>query len=369
MAILNAHKYFLIPAMGPTLYNLVFIGFILFSGLMGQVDGVLISVGVLVGGLFQVLLVFGLLVKIKKFPKLSFDFGVEGFATVIKNMGPGMVGFGVVQIMSFANVKLAASLPEGVVSYMYYGDRLLELPQSIIAISLGSALLPTLSKLWAEGKKGEFLEQTFTYQRILLFLALPCCVGLYVLAEPMVDVLFGRGQFTGQDIALTAGILKIYCFLLLASSLNKVLIPNIYAIKNTWIPAVVSVFSITFHILFAYYYMLPRWGLDGLIWSMTISGFMNMILIFICCQLIVGRTGIFKLFQIFLKLLGMALIMGVVVFYGYEFIEKHLLIGGLTKYLRLFLAIGLGAVVYLGLAWAFRINEFRQALRLLRGKS
>ena len=97
----------------------------------------------------------------------------------------------------------------------------------------------------------------------LLFLALPSAVGMYVLAQPIVEVLFMRGKyFNVADAENTANVVKIYSVLLIALSLTKVLVPNFYAIKNTWLPALTSVISIVFHI-FIGFFMVNKYGLYG----------------------------------------------------------------------------------------------------------
>ncbi len=364
MAVANAHKYFFIPAMGPTVFNFTFIVSSLLSYYFGVLSGQWIAIGVLVGGALQTLLVKCFLITKKIFPKPSINLKVQGLALTLRNMLPGMLGLGVVQLMSLVNLRFASQLPEGAISYIYYGDRILELPQSLIAISLGSALLPTLSKLWSQGQKSLFLQESLKYQKILLFLALPCCAGLYVLAEPIVQVLFQRGEFNSTDVAGTVVVLQVYSFLLLASGFNKILVPNLYAIKNTWLPATITVFSLSLHIFMAPHF-LKEMGLRGLVLSMTLSGFANMFLILLSCHFLVGKTQVLALLKAFFKSLLLSALMAAVIYMAYS--QLGLLLQ--SSWLRAFgllALVSLGVVTYIGGAWLFKVKEVHLILKLIK---
>ncbi len=364
MGIANAHKYFLIPAMGPTLFNFIFILFALFSSFTNQLDGTYLAYGVLVGGLFQFLLVFVFLLKKSLVPKFKLNLQAKGLWTVLKNMLPGILGFGVVQILSLINIKFASSLAEGTVSYIYYADRLLELPQSIIAISLGTALLPTLSQLFTEKNMTEFIKTSEKYQSLLVYLSVPCCVGLYVLAEPIVVTIFQRGHIGASDVAGIVSILQIYSFLLLAMCLNKVLIPNLYAIKNTWLPAVIALVTLSLHVFMAPYWM-EAMGLRGLIISTTIAGFLNMTLVYISSRVLVGQTSIAALLTSLLKSTSIAAVMGGVLFY----LNQMLAFSSFNQLMRILVLLGLvvfGVVIYFGLSKALKLKEFKESVQLLK---
>ncbi len=365
MALANAHKYFFIPALGPTAFNLTFIIFALCSYQFKFLEGKLLAIGVLVGGLFQLLLVLVYLYKKSLVPRLKWNINAKGLKTTLKNMLPGMIGFGIVQYLGIINLYFASLLEEGALSFIYIGDRILELPQSLIAISLGSALLPTLSKLWSEGNKEKFLNESLKYQKLLIYMAIPCCIGMFVLAKPIIQTLFQRGEFSLDKVNSTVVVLQIYSVLLLASSLNKVLIPNLYAIKNTWLPALITVFSLLIHICMAHFYFVEAMGLRGLVLSTTIAGFINMFLVLICCNALVGKMNVGSLIVTLLKSLGLALVMGVVIYYLNSLVNMDSM-NSILRAVILFGIIASGVLVYGTLSIVLKVDEFTQVKKLLR---
>jgi putative peptidoglycan lipid II flippase len=301
MAILNAHKQFFIAAMAPALFNLIFIVCALLP-FQTYTPGIQLAWAVLLGGAVQALIVFYSLWKQNLLPRWTWRWKTPKVQHVLKNMVPGILGMGVLQLLTLVNTNYASRLQEGAHSYIYWADRILELPQSLIAISIGAALLPTLSELYAKGLKKEMLMSGQQTILTMLFLTLPSALGMYLLSQPIVEVLYLRGSFSAQDAASTAQVVRAYSILLIALSLNKVLVPNFYALKNTWLPAITSVVSVLIHIVVGYYFV-SIWGLLGLVTSMTISGYINFFLTLYFYQKFVGPLdymylgkGLFKFF-------------------------------------------------------------------------
>jgi len=278
MGILNALGKFALPALAPTLFNVSMIVSTLLPGRLFSGEGDGLAWGVLVGGALQALILVPPLVRLGALPRLRWQ-GLSGdIRHVLRNLGPGLVGLGLLQFTTLVNLKYASGLGEGAISYIYWADRLLELPLSLISVSLGTALLPTLSLLWSQGQKLQMSKTAETYLRLNLFIALPAALGLYFLALPIVEVLFMRGRFTGVDAEATAAVLRIYAVLLLASSAVRVLVPAYYATKNTWFPALASGASLLSHIGLAPSLM-QLWGLEGLVVSATVSATLNLVLL------------------------------------------------------------------------------------------
>ncbi len=350
MAVANALGHFLVPALGPALFNLTFIIFALLPQSWSRVPGEWLAWGVTVGGFAQAALVALLLKRLDFFPRFTLQWRVPGVFLVLRNMLPGILGLGVHQLMALVNLNFASRLPEGSHSYIYWADRLLELPQSLIAISLGAALLPVLSELLAQGKRQEMLETSSRYLRLLLFLALPSAVGLLVLALPMVQVLFVRGSFGLEDAIATAQVVQIYALLLVVSSVGKVVVPGFYAIKNTWLPAVVAAISLAVHIVVASMWV-ESFGLVGLAGSTALAGVVNMVLLLFFYRRMVGAMHLMSLLKALGPMFVGLVLMGTGVHFGYEWLEMALLPhlwDNLARALALGMVIGLGAAVYMG---------------------
>lgn len=368
MAIANAWKKFLIPALAPALFNAIFIVFAFIpDGFAQRPAGEYLAWGVLVGGLGQMLLVAHLLWKMGLLPRLRWKpWAIPSVKRVLINMVPGVAGLGVLQIIAIVNVNLASDLPEGAHSYIYWGDRILELPQAIIAVSLGAAMLPSLSQLNAEKKFKEMLQSATDHLQFLLFLTVPCAVGLFLVAQPLSEALFMRGQFSKVDATVTAKVIQIYTILLLASSFSRVLVPSFYARKNTWLPAVVSGLTLLFHLGVAIW-MTRSFGLMGLVGATTLSGIFNVLILTLCYRSMIGPLGVAQIFWASFKWIPGLVVMGLWLW------GAHLLLSGfwpeagsLIKSLKLAILVGPGAALYIFISAYFGVREARQFIQLLK---
>jgi putative peptidoglycan lipid II flippase len=163
---------------------------------------------------------------------------------------PGVLGAGVAQINLLADVFFASLLPAGAVSYLYYADRLNQLPLGVIGIAVGTALLPLLSRQIRAGEAEAALASQNRALELALLLTLPCAVGLGVLSLPIIQVLFERGAFGAADALATAHVLAAYALGLPAYVLVKVLVPGFFARKDTRTPVKIAVVCLVANIVF-----------------------------------------------------------------------------------------------------------------------
>ncbi len=204
MAVLNALDRFFAPAFAPTLLNVAFIAcaFALppLLGRFGIAAIYALAAGALLGGLLQVAVQFPALGREGMLPWPRVDFGHPGVRRVGKLLVPMLLGTAVYQVNILLSRAFASSLPEGSVTYLYYAQRLVELPQGLVANAIATATLPALASLKAHGHDAEF-RSTYAYGvRLTLFVALPASALFVVLAVPICAVLFQRGAF---DVTMT----------------------------------------------------------------------------------------------------------------------------------------------------------------------
>jgi putative peptidoglycan lipid II flippase len=362
-AIANTLGHFFLPAVGPTLFN---VGLILFTILpieLGPFAGSSPSWGVIVGGFFQAGVVFWLLVKTGFLPRLTWNWSGPDVRMVFLNMVPGLFGLGVYQIMMLVNTKFAASLPEGTQSYIYLADRVLELPQSLIAVSLGAALLPRFSDLHSSGEKSKFLNEANQAVRLLLYLTLPAAVGMWVLALPLTEVLFMGGSFGPEDAAKTAGVVEIYAALMLFSSLSRVTSPAFFALKNTWLPATIAFFVLIVHILVTPYFV-KHYGLTGLATATTASSILNIVVLQIFFYFWIGPLGYKSILFSSLRVVPALVLMGSFCRYTYPLIE-----GYSGRSLALLFVVSVSALIYFAITFLSRSDEAVKVIGLLRRRS
>lgn len=367
MGILNALGQFGLPAMAPTFFNIAMIISNFIPKSWQPVEGDALAWGVVVGGLLQAGVLVPALIKKQYLPKLTKQIWNSDVRRILLNMLPGILGTGLLQITTIINTNFASSLGEGTNTYIFLADRLLELPLSLVSVSLGTALLPTLSHMWSIGDSKKMIDTSNFYLRVNIFMAMPAAVGLYFLALPIVELLFQRGQFSLSDSLVTAAVVKMYAFTLIASSSVRVVVPAYYAVKNTWFPAVVSFVCLVVHVIVAPIWM-KKFGIQGLVGSTMMSAGLNFILLIGFYRFFIGEFHVgFFLKKILLFLIPSAGLFGVTL--GYLPVRMFLGDSLVAKIVALLAIIGVGAVVYLGIAYICKIEECFSALNSVISKT
>lgn len=243
-SILNSYHKFSIPAFTPTFLNVSFIVFSLFFAPYFDPPVKALAWAVFVGGVLQLAFQLPWLAKLGflKLPKLNLkDAAVN---RVMKQMAPAILGVSVAQISLVINTIFASFLQSGSVSWMYYADRLMELPTGVLGAALGTILLPTLSKHAASDNPQEFSALLDWGLRLCMLLALPSAVGLAVLSFPLVATLFMYKEFTLNDAVMTQHALIAYSFGLIGLIAIKVLAPGFYARQNIKTPVKIAMFTL-----------------------------------------------------------------------------------------------------------------------------
>lgn len=246
--LLNATDRFAAMAAAPILLNICLILSLFALVPYAETPGHALAWGVLVAGFAQF---FFLLVAARRNglplsfvrPRLSPD-----IRKLFRLMLPAAVGAGVMQINLLVDVLLASLLPTGAISYLYYADRVNQLPLGVVGIAIGTALLPLLSRQVRAGEDAAALASQSRALEIALLLTLPAAAGLVVLAGPIVEVLFQRGAFTPADARATGLALAAYALGLPAYVAVKVLAPGFYAREDTATPVKVALVAMAANI-------------------------------------------------------------------------------------------------------------------------
>lgn len=368
MAILNAMGRFGWPALAPTFFNIAMVSATLIPESTLEWPGQALSWGVIVGGVFQIAVLLPSLYKMGYLPSFSLAFWNRDVLRVLGAMGPGLIGMGLLQVTTLVNMNFASSLGEGPISYLNLADRLMELPLSLVSVSIGTALLPTLSRMWSEERRTMMIETADEYFRLNLFICLPAAVGLYCLANPIVELLFERGEFRAFETGIVASVIRVYSVIMIFTSSVRVFVPAFYAIKNTWLPAGVSVVCLLLHV-----YLAPRfmtewgWGLTGLNLSSLISVVLNWTLLFIAFRILIGKfpwgSLLWSLMKWSVPLAGLFVWLQSYSFWRY-------LVGDffLMKALALFFVIGVGVVIFSILSYWMAVSEFKDSADLVLAK-
>jgi putative peptidoglycan lipid II flippase len=246
--VLNSVDRFAAAAATPILLNLFLIAALLLMRHFAWRDGRALAWAICAAGFAQFLwLLFscaraGLALRLP-LPRLT-----QGVRRTLAVMAPGTVGAGVTQLNLLISTALASLLPGGSVSYLYYADRLNQLPLGVVGIAVGTAILPSLSRRIRLGDLADAVTLQNRGIELALLLTLPAAIALGVLATPIFSVLFQRGAFGPADTAATAAALAAYAAGLPAFVLIKVLAPAFFARHDTATPVKVAVVAMAINL-------------------------------------------------------------------------------------------------------------------------
>lgn len=365
MALLNAHKKFMLTAFAPSLLNFTLIASFAYAHFVGDVSALILGLAVLFGGALQVLILLPTFFKLK----IPYDWSWKHVWSapvrrVLKAFLPSVLGLGIVQIMALINTNYASDLQEGSVTYISLADRLLELPLSLVAVSLGTAILPSLSEFWSRGDREGFADELQKNLRALLFLCIPAAVGLFAVAPLAVSVLYERGRFTAESAVIVSQIVQIYSVTLIAASLTRVLSQAYYAKKNTLLPALAAAAGLGLHLVLAPQLM-AIYGLNGLVMSTSIAALLNGASLLVI--LIFSKGFVFDLK--FLWFLVRCLLGTMPIYLFTSWLVPNLPQGDFfMKLAQLGLLVLFSGVFYFGFTYALRLPECTQTINVLRRK-
>ncbi|WP_313738502.1 murein biosynthesis integral membrane protein MurJ [Pseudomonas sp.] len=346
-AILNTWNRFSVPAFTPTLLNVAMIVFALFLTPYFDPPIMALGWGVLAGGLAQLLYQLPALKRIGMLVLPRLNLRDSGVWRVLKQMLPAILGVSVSQISLIINTIFASFLVAGSVSWMYYADRLMELPSGVLGVALGTILLPTLAKTYANRDRHEYSRILDWGLRLCFLLVLPCTLALAILAEPLTVTLFQYGKFTAFDAAMTQRALVAYSVGLLAIILVKVLAPGFYAQQNIRTPVKIAIFTLVSTQLLNLALIGP-FKHAGLALAISIGACLN-------AGLLYWRLRSLDLFQpqpgwlgFLSRLLVAVLLMSAVLLAGMHYMPAWAQGDMLARFLRLGALIAAGVVTYFG---------------------
>ena len=266
MGILNSHQHFLLPAIGPAFYQLGWIlGILLLTPSMG-IDG--LAWGVVLGSALHLLVKLPILLRLPKrayWPSLGLR--MPEVREVARLMAPRLLGVAVIQLNFLLNTFLASYQPEGSITALSLAFPLMIMPEAAIAQSIAIAALPTFAAQVARGEIAEMRASLSGTLRVALMLSVPAAVGLVLLREPLVALLYQGREFTAESTVLVSWALLWYAVGLVGHSIVEITSRAFYALHDTKTPVVVGVATMTLNLalsfLFSYLFTLVGWMPHG----------------------------------------------------------------------------------------------------------
>jgi len=371
MGILNTKGRFFVPALASSFFNLgSIIGGVSLALLLakdGQPSIVGMAVGTLIGGMLQLGGQIPSLYRTNFRFIPRFDLKDPGLHRILKLMAPAVFGLAALQINIFINTYFASSLQEGSLSWLNYAFRFFQLPVGVFGVAISVAALPLLARQ-AATKDYSRLKETFTSSLTMAFsLTIPATVGLILLAEPIIRLIFEHGNFAATDTIKTAEALRFYALGLFAYASVKVMVPVFYALDDTRYPVAGSFLAVGVNICII---LLTIASLQHRAMALSISGAMTANFIFLGTILYWKLEG-FSLAYLLVglgKVLAAALAMGVYLYGLWIFLAGWMQKGLLAEFTGVFFLVLSGAAVYGSTLYLLKLHELKMIIDRFRGR-
>src|SRR3981081_2517005 len=380
MGMLNAKHVFGMPAMASSFFNLGSIvgGVALCYWIDPQTDwrhphfgerGLIgLAIGTLIGGLLQLIVQLPSLGRVGFKFRPDFNWRDPGVRIILALMGPATIAASAVQINVLVNSGFAARLGDGPVSWLNIAFRLMQLPLGIFGVAVATVTLPLVSRSAAVGNVGGFRSALAHSIRLVLLLTIPAAIGLIILAEPIIRLIYEHGRFTAEATRQTAGALRFYAIGLAGYSADKVLAPAFYALNKRYLPMLVTLSSIAINFLlnwFLTFYL--QWGHRGLAFSTSVVAITNFFFLYSMMRHFTGRLETGRMVQTLAKLLlAGAALAGICLLASMFFFSPHPHAPILINLLVMLITIACGAGIFFGVAYLLRVAEVPDVVCLVR---
>lgn len=364
--ILNSMGKFAAPAASPILLNLCMIGGLLWLVELSDTPAHALAYAVFIAGVVQLAWLVMICMRHEMMPPLTPPRLTKQVKTMLLLMAPAALGSGVQQVNLLIDVIIASHIPNAV-SYLYYADRITELPIGMIGVAVGTVLLPMLSKQIRAGKLDEARTSMNRALELVLLFGLPCTAALMVISEPIIRVLYQHGAFTAVDMAETVPTLIAFTFGLPAFLAVKIFAPGFFANHDTKTPFKIAIACVAVNLALNLLLSGP-FKQVGMAAATSVAGWVNLIIMMV----ILHKRGIFVpdsvLKKRLLKMLVASAIMAIALLLSQAHFARFYEAGIAMKVVGLSGMIALGVVVY-GLAvLALKAYDASMLVRLVRRK-
>jgi len=370
MGMLNSLHHYFVPALSPAMFNVATIAgaFVLVPMMppLGLPPIMAVAIAALAGGLGRIAIQWPSLRREGYRYAPMFDPRDPVLRRVLILMGPGTIGLAATQVNLFVNTLLATSQGTGAASWLTYAFRLMYLPIGLFGVSIGTAVLPAVSRHAAVGDTAGIRNTVSRGLGMMLLLNVPATVGLFVLATPIVQLLFERGRFLPLDTAATAAAARFYAIGLVGYSAVRIASPTFYAIGDSRVPAMVSGGAIAVNVM-ASVTLVRAMGFQGLALGTSIASIANGAALVWMLHRRLGSLDGRRLSVTMVKVAASSAVMAIVaVAIQHAMVRDAPGSGLLAQLVRLSASIGGGMAALAGMARILRVDEFRDVLEMIR---
>ncbi|MBS0364735.1 MAG: murein biosynthesis integral membrane protein MurJ [Proteobacteria bacterium] len=373
MGLLNARGVFGVPAMASSFFNL---GSIVAGVLLGYwLDPHLgphailgLAIGTLIGGGLQFAVQLPALRRAGYTFHADFAWRDPDVAAILRLMGPSVIAASTVQVNVLVNSIFASRLGDGPTFWLSVAFRLMQLPLGVFGVALGTVALPLLARMAATGNLVAFRSELARGMRLAFLMTIPAAVGLAVLAEPIISVLYQHGRFGAYETAESAGALRFYALGLCGYAALKVLVNAFYAIDRRKTPMVVSCVAVIVNLVLNWTFTVHLgWGHRGLAFSTACVATCNFLILYMLMRAHLGRLESGAMASLLLRVAVASLVLLAICWAGGHWLLADWAVQPFwPKCLRLMLVIAVAAAAFFLTASALGIVEVRDLAHALR---
>ena len=344
-SILNSYGRFGVPAFTPVWLNVVLILCAVFMAPFMDPPVVALAWGVLIAGAVQFVFQLPYLRPLGLLVRPRWGWQDEGVRRILKLMLPALFGVSVAQINLLLGTVLASFLEDGSVSWLYYADRLMEMPLGVFGIAIATVILPSLSRKHASQSTEAFSATLDWAVRMNILIGVPAGVAQVILAEPLMVTLFQYGEFSVKDVVQSALALQAYSVGVMGFMLVKVLAPGYYARLDTSTPVKIGIWSMVANMVVSLALIVPMTH-TGLALATSVSALFNAGLLYLGLR----KAGVYVpgkgWLRFFLRLCFATLAMSAVLWWLARDLEEWLAWGWRQRVLWLSLLVVGGMAAY-----------------------
>ena len=369
MGMLNALHHFFVPAVSPAMFNVgsivCTVGLVSLMPRMGLPAIAAVAIGTIVGGLAQWLVQWPLLRREGFRYRPALDWRDEGLRRVLLLMGPSTIGLAATQVNVFVNTLLATREGTGAVSWLDVAFRLMYLPIGLFGVSIATATTPAISRMLAHGDTASVRKTIADGMVLMLLLNVPATVGLVVLAEPIVRLMYERGAFLPSDTIAAAGALQFYALGLLGYSVVRIASPAFYAFGESRTPVTISFVTVLANAALNFA-LVDVMGYRGLALGTSIAALLNAGLLLVMLRRRLGGIDGGAMAGALARIAVAAALMGAAAAGTDAFLSARLPGHGLAAQLmRVGTTIGVALAVLAVSAHLLRVPQFSEAVSLV----
>ncbi len=370
MGMLNARNVFGMPAMASSFFNL---GSIVSGVLLGYwldprfgARAILgLAIGTLVGGTLQLVVQLPALRRAGHSFHPDFHWRDPGVRSILRLMGPSVIAASTTQLNVLVNSVFASQLGDGPTFWLTVAFRLMQLPLGIFGVALGTVALPLLARMAATGNTEAFRSELARGMRLTFLMTIPSSIGLMVLAEPIISVLYQHGRFGAHETAESAAALRFYAIGLCGYAALKVLVNAFYALERRRTPMLVSFLAVGLNLALNWTLTVRfNWGHRGLALSTACVATTNFLILYALMRSHLGRLESRAMLALLSKVALASAVLLLASWAGAHFLLADWAVQSFwPKCLSLVLVIVLAAAAFFVTASALGVGEVHEIAR------